>query len=407
MIIIGMTILSLTGAVCAQAAPPRKEFKAHAREVMVDMVVTKKNGQTIQNLRARQIRLWDNGRPQSIQSFRQVSRSVTLPIVRRPAHPGSRAVRLPKINLIALVFDSFGRYQRIMVQRGALAYIQKDLGPYDYAAIIAIYHHVFILQPFTNHHATLLAAVHKATSWKRSYQDFQNYVHAAASYQIITTRNAAGMQGPLDASNPSVDLNIGGAIASFDALNGQIMRENASWRQLPGLLQIIRGLGQARGRKVLIFFTQALAVDSNTSFMYRHIIRSANRHHVSIYLVDPNGPGGDQQTTQNYVAEDLAIAGSGMGSINQNIRYDSPLAVMRGMADDTGGHVIADTNDLAPGLTRVAHDIAFHYELTYVPTHPTPGAHHIRVLIPGHRNWRIDARKDYYIAAHPRRRLTP
>ncbi len=398
-------------ALAAPAQAPRHVFHAQVREVMVDMVVTNQHGKTVRNLQPSQVEVFDNGVRQKLVSFQLVSRSVSL---NYPGGGGGRLstnslnpLKLPKINLIALVFEPLSQFQELLAERGALHFIQHDLQPGDYVAVFDLYHRMIPLQPFTQNRRRLEEAVELATvAQNRSFKNFENFAQQSAEQSQIASNLAipTGAQGQ-PSGGAQADALMAAAVSHLDHDDAVMLREQRTWATLPALLQLVRALGLAHGRKEMVYFTQDLVVDSNSSFIYQHVMRSANRHHVTIYIADPNGPGGDQDNTyqQLQMAASLSLVHSGAVSQReahsfdtiQNARYSNSLAIMRGLADNTGGSVISDTNNLAPGLDRVAQDMEYHYEMTFVPSNPQPGNHLITIQIPAHPNWRIYSRKNY------------
>ncbi|MGH9491333.1 MAG: hypothetical protein ACRD17_12545, partial [Terriglobales bacterium] len=60
------------------AQQPKTTIQRNVNEVMVDLVVTNRHGQTIKNLQPGDLEILDNGQAQKITSFRLVSQSVHL-----------------------------------------------------------------------------------------------------------------------------------------------------------------------------------------------------------------------------------------------------------------------------------------------------------------------------------------
>jgi hypothetical protein len=84
-----------------------------------------------------------------------------------------------------------------------------------------------------------------------------------------------------------------------------------------------------------------------------------------------------------------------------NLRRD-PAVSLRLLADQTGGFLINNTNDLAPGLRRIDEDRRFHYLLTYTPSNSDFRGEwrRIAVKVPG-RNVTVRARSGYLAVRAP------
>jgi len=84
-----------------------------------------------------------------------------------------------------------------------------------------------------------------------------------------------------------------------------------------------------------------------------------------------------------------------------NLRRD-PSVSLRLLADQTGGFLINNTNDLAPGLRRIDDDRRFHYLLSYTPKNNDFDGkwRNITVQVPG-RNVTVRARSGYLAVRSP------
>jgi VWFA-related protein len=119
---------------------------------------------------------------------------------------------------------------------------------------------------------------------------------------------------------------------------------------------------------------------------YRDVIRTAQRHHVVIYPIDPTG-----LTTR------------------RGRRELERMAAFRVMAEDTGVEAIVGTNDFEKGYARIVREMSTYYLLGYYPTinHRDGRFHSIRVRVK-RPNVSVRARKGYYAyETLPARPFTP
>jgi hypothetical protein len=118
--------------------------------------------------------------------------------------------------------------------------------------------------------------------------------------------------------------------------------------------------------------------------MFRSVVSEANRSNVSVYAVDARGlrsasdfdltrtdlrnsaetvrrqvqsRGGRAVTKEDVMAAELAE-----GAITQNVQ-----GMLGALSEDTGGRLIANSNDVRAGLERAMDDMSGYYEITYDP----------------------------------------
>ncbi len=411
-------------------------------EVMVDLVVTDGHGHIVRRLQPDELEVLDNGRRQPIVSFRQVTHSVDLTgsELRRK---GLRAALRPQpFNLTVMVFDRLGNYGRILARNAARFYIEKEMGSRDYTAVYNIQHVLLALQTFTTDKAKLLQAVQAATnSIHGSYGSGESVAAENLQEQSVAEEASAtqaltgvGQGGPPPGA-------VGGLVqAKMDAMMADMLQgaaamkvEDQSWASLTALESIVRVLGQLPGRKELLYFSQNIAVNTNTGFVFRNLVRAANRNHVSIYSIDTAGlttnftmAGGmiegsnpstlttcltcsSEARSLNYSAQvsQQQTRSGGRGKVTtaeakaseamQNIKYSDRLNSMWALADSTGGFLAAYTNNLTPYMREAGEDMHAHYELSYNPPGGLNGAYHtIAIRVPGHPGWHVRARRGYY-----------
>jgi hypothetical protein len=88
-----------------------------------------------------------------------------------------------------------------------------------------------------------------------------------------------------------------------------------------------------------------------------------------------------------------------MKSLERNeelLRFD-PRSGLGQLADETGGFLIHDTNDLSNGLRRISDDMHGYYMLTYVPKNADYNGRFRRINVELKRaNLEVQARKGYY-----------
>ncbi len=398
-------------------------FRKKVNEVMVDMMVTDGHGHPVKNLKATQIRIFDNGRPRRITSLRLVKHSVRL-TKQQWRNAGFRnvppAIYHRRFNLIALVFDSLGAGARMMARRGALHFIRHDLDAGDYAAVFQITGDLEIIQPFTYDKTRLLQAVRLATSlpsrqtihaWKQYDTQEQSVLRTEGTMELASAQRISSQITNLAMESYVMDQEFLADSAYSRARMHQLRR---SWRSLNALHDLIRTLRAFPGRKSLFFFTQALDVNSTTDTYYQHLIGDSNRANITFYTVDASGlsthddllsvargleTATEESKQMQMQPEGMPVTFSqaNLSTIAMNVPFRNQQGILSDLAASTGGAAIMNTNALGPNLDRLAAQALIHYELSFLAAaNSHRRVHKVKLRIPGHRHWHIYLRKRYY-----------
>ena len=149
----------------------------------------------------------------------------------------------------------------------------------------------------------------------------------------------------------------------------QVTREGQGQASLQPLLAIVRALALVQGRKSLLYFSEGLTVPPAVEELFRSTVSAANRANVAFYAFDARGLRVRSPFEETQSALELAAAAS------QDMQSERPAlgidptdmardalrlnrqGVLRDLAESTGGFLVAETNDLRPGLDRVLTDL--------------------------------------------------
>lgn len=418
------------GAAAQVASQPGAIHRA-VNEVMVDLVVTGAHGRIINNLKASQVELFDNGHRRPITSFRRVSHSVHLPeaTLRRL---GVRHLPLNErpqpFNLILFVFGHVTSLGRSLARQSALWFLQHEFVAGDYGAVLDSSAGLHALTPVTTDRAVLERAVEQvsggSSAGRQNVLTAEQAIYQGAGGPDQAMPEAERLQKAQFSATYPVTTSTGAPVpggpglaavrqALAQVINHSTSAANAasSWSSLDALRALDRALGLLRGRKEVVYYTQWLDVNPTTVFLFRAVMHDANRYHVSFYPVDPAGL--TPTSSNNQVANALLRAAHAApmtaqsyyhsaGENIENVTYAGRLTSLRELATATGGFLAARTNDLNPFMAKIADDIHDHYELTYNPgpLSATVAFHAITIKILGHPHWRVRARKGYYVLPH-------
>jgi VWFA-related protein len=118
---------------------------------------------------------------------------------------------------------------------------------------------------------------------------------------------------------------------------------------------------------------------SSLVFMQRDAMRAATRNNVAIYPIDPIGLTADPNAPGRPASRDM-----------------KRLAALRGIAADTGGEAVINTNNFSPAFERIVRANSSYYLLAYRPVvdHRDGKLHTITVRV-RRPNLSVRARKGY------------
>jgi hypothetical protein len=160
-------------------------------------------------------------------------------------------------------------------------------------------------------------------------------------------------------------------------------REAQGQASLQPLLAIAQGLALVQGRKSLLYFSEGLMVPPAVEGAFQATVSAANRANVSVYAFDARGlrvrsPSEEARQALGLATEAALGEQRGGGGFEGVLAADTAndalrlnrQGVLRDLAEGTGGFLVAETNDLRPGLERVVSDLRAYYEVGYAPPDP-------------------------------------
>lgn len=417
--------------------------RIRTNEVNLDIVVKDKKGRRVTDLSARDFEILEDGVTQQIQAFRFVNRE-GVPAspstsnrgpVRTETNPDTSQGASPARSspgVTALVFDRLSLEARSLAQKAGLAYAQEGMAAGDFTGVFRIDQSLTTIQQFTDNSALVKDAVERATSATGS-----SYASGAQRTRDLLDRGSAldrvvqTMQSTAQSQGAGGDT--GGATSSASAAgqaaNDQILlqmeinmlrqfeeleRDQQGFATINGLLAVINPMRNLPGRKTILFFSEGIALPTSAQTKFPAVINAANRANVSIYTVDAAG-----LRTQSGIAEsarelnsivaqrmqqqgrgsDRGSSGPYMKSLERNeelLRFD-PKGALGELANETGGFLIHDTNDLANGLRRISDDMHGYYMLTYVPKNEDYDGRFRRINVKLNKpNLEVQTRRGYY-----------
>jgi len=438
--------LNLSVLNCINGQTPQSQddvVRVRTNEVKLDIVVKDKKGRPVKDLTAADFEVMEDGVKQKIQSFTFVNREAP------PAAPDTRSQDAKEVRpqapanttaptsirtspgITALVFDRLSPEARALAKKAGLAYAQEGMAGGDYTGVFRIDQSLNTIQPFTDNMELLKVAIDSATSATGS-----TYASTAQRARDIADRSLAlGSQidssvsaattagGGRDAAGASAAGQAAGAAAQEQTLLQMEANINASFEALErdqqgfatinGLLAVIQPMRNLPGRKTIIFFSEGLKLPTSVQAKFPSVISAANRANVSIYSIDAGGLRIESSATESarelnsLASQRLQQQGrrgdTGDGPYmkalerNEELLTFDPRSGLGRLADQTGGFLIRDTNDLANGLRRINDDMHGYYLVTYTPRNDDYNGKFRQISVKlNHSNLDVQARKGYY-----------
>src|SRR5271166_2590271 len=289
----------------AQAQPQATDsstpvFKAETRLVLVDTVVTDKQGNYITDLTAKDFKVWEDNKEQPIKSFSVES--------------GSSAPSESHRHYLVLLFDNstMSLSDQALARQAAAKFVEANAGPDRYMAVINFGGTVSVAQNFT-------------ADAERLKQVVRNVKFSGVS------PNAQ----PVEVASLGVPQ-LGNAEANFGART-----------LLLALRSVAKSLASVPGRKSLVLLTTGFPITPNDPDTFERqsellaVISECNRANVAVYPIDVRGltsgitaaPGSAHlETIPDFGAARLVTA-----TLDYDSESDQPAKLVYVQRGGTGG----------------------------------------------------------------------
>ncbi len=368
--------------------------------IQVDAVVTDRGGRHVSDLGPADFEILEDGRPQDITHCSYVPLE-ELAATARPevARLQEQDPRGPIRRSMVMVVDDLSLTFRSMVTaRQALArFVDEQMQPGDFVAILQTGAGSGAIQQFTSDKRLLRAAIARL----RFNLAARGPIRPFASLEGTGGGNATA--GGSGAGGAAVAV-VAGQMNAFAAASERQRQLHLAMGTLEALQSMLRGLQPMPGRKSLVFLSEGLVQSDrwgDRSEFYerlRAVTDLANRAAVVLYAINPAG-----LETLGDTAE-AKSPDSGQAKLRAAEEARGPLSTL---AEDTGGLLVTDNNDVSGALRDVVEDQSGYYLIGYRPDESLfkpdkagPKYHEIQVKVrrPG---LRVRSRKGFYAVASP------
>jgi VWFA-related protein len=362
-------------------------FRTGTTAVLLDIVVRDKHGRPVRDLRQDEVTVLEDGAPREVKAFRLVEGAPADGGLSMPGSGVAQPDPLRRVTLVSLVFDHLGQNARKLAQKAAQDYLKKPLPTGQWVAVFSLDNRLHMLQDFSRNVGALSAAVDHATTTV-AREDAVPLPGAtreqARPVQYGQATNGDANVNPANAGEDAVAQQMREMTEQMQALATNIETAQRGHATFYPLMALAKAQGGLEGRKAILLFSEGLQVPSSVEEVFQATISEANRANVSVYAIDSRGLDTSRDLEAAGAALDkagrvsqqaMAKRGAGGTSMDEVQNDDlvlssfksSTQSVLRELAEDTGGALIANTNDLGKGLDRVTADLASYYEIAYAP----------------------------------------
>jgi VWFA-related protein len=382
-------------------------------EVVLDVVVRDKKGRSVKDLVPAEFQVYEDGVKQKIESFRLYQREAGRETPPAPADSGKGEPRktatgpaiatarspFEGVSVVALVFDRLSPNARELAHKAAVSYVTETFKPDDLGGVFSIDLALHVVQPYTNDASLLakaldLAASLSSNTFSSSAAQARQQMDQAGKLQDqmdASAASAAGAGGQSGGSAAAASIGQAAAAQALAQMNANMLntfemleRNEQGYATTNALLSIINPLGNVPGRKAVIFFSEGLSIPPAVERRFRAVVNAANRANVTFYPIDAAGlratsvrletsdelKGLSDQRSRQVATGREDRSGRPMSAVmerNENLLRVDPESGLGQLADQTGGFLIRDTNNLSAGLLHIDEDMRSHYVLTYIP----------------------------------------
>lgn len=421
-------------------APQTAQFSADATAILVDVVVRDKRGHPIVQLSKDDFEVLEDGVPQKVGSFTAVSRATGIGIRVREKPRGGTTVTAPDLldqsdvpadgstanpTTSALVFDALTPEGLALAQRAALNELPMNGSTGARLAVFASEPVLRLLQPYTDDVGRVRQAVQRVSAAGSSRGEAAADRRAALSDRMRQLDAVSGVIGLesgaafLTGGNNTtlaqsiVEMQMAQLEMRMSRTSEDLDRDHRGSGTIAALMTIIRSLAEENGRKTLVYFSEGLPASPALQAKMDAIVSAANRANVSVYTIDVAGLRaestlqGTRREVEMAAEERLRQSASSRDPTSgpltrivertEDLLRLDPQSGLARIAEDTGGFLIRDTNDLSNAFRRIDEDARFHYELTYSPSNQSFDGKFRRIEIRVKRDGaQVFSRKGYF-----------
>ncbi|HEV2799945.1 MAG TPA: VWA domain-containing protein [Pyrinomonadaceae bacterium] len=394
--------------------------------VQTDVSVVDKKGQFVSGLQREQFELKIDGRVQPVLFFEHITAGSASESARIAAARGETATMAARSPLSpfergrAVVFfvdDLHLSAEGIARARELINnFIEREMTPGMQALVASANGQIGFLQQFTNDRAVLRAAASRLRPLSRAALDSERPQMSGYQAQMIDRGDPGLLEyminQTLAANFERYDDPNARRIAELNVVNRarRIRRQAAqlSGATIASLESVVRARSPYGGRPTLFFISEGFAIDTQEADINRKITRVmelAARNGTVVYTLYSRGLTVGMQDASSSAVADL-MGGEAHRGYNPSAELSATQEVLRGLAEDTGGRAIINTNALDQAIARTLDETANYYLLAWRPEgvevrDGSPRFRKIEISVKGRPDLSVRLRRGFLAASSP------
>ena len=406
--------LLLIALVCANAPaqttqkPQDDVVRVYTELVQTDVMVFDKSGKFVKDLKADNFELRVDGKPREIQSFEQISagsneesqlaaaRGATSVNLKRPV-PLDRG-RIVFFYVDDLHMDTAGMQA---TRKTITAFIEKEMGQNDQAAITSASGQIGFLQQLTTDRLVLRTALDRLKPKNFDTHDAARPPMNEYQAILIERRDPDVLEIFIDEmlrQNPGMSREQADAMLQSRASALLAYTATLTRNSLLGLKTLVKNARNLPGRKVVFLLSGGFQIHNQRGDLttdMRDITDLAAKSGVVIYSMDTRG----LVASLTDASSDTIYDPSGrMDRATHSELWESQNG-MNALAADTGGKAIFNTNDLRQGLAPALKETSNYYLIAWKPdaeSQKQSRFRNVEVKLLNHPDYTVRVRKGYF-----------
>lgn len=417
----------------ATTTPPQDDpaddvLRVSTSLVQTDVSVVDKKGQFIEGLQRDQFDLKVDGKVQPILFFERITAGSAVESARIAAARGEKLdARAPAAtslfergrSVVFFVDDLHLSPEGISRARELINnFINKEMSPGIQALVASASGQIGFLQQFTNDRMVLRAAASRIRYVSQAALDSQRPTMSGYQAEMIDRGDRDLFEYMV---NQTLDENRqpyndpGARMTAEIVVRNRARNLRRQSAQLSGatiasLESVVRARNPFGGRQTLFYISEGFTLDTQEADINRKMQRVADaaaRTGTVIYSLYSRGLAVGMIDASSSAGADLADISSGTAfrGYNPSTELSATQEVLRGLAEDTGGRAIINTNALNTAISQTLNETANYYLLAWRPEglevkDGAPRFRKIQISVKGRPDLSVRVRRGF-LAASP------
>jgi VWFA-related protein len=406
--IAGIAALWMTLTEGTLPAQERPTFRSTTALVTVDAVILDTDGNFATGLRAGDLELFEDGKPQKIQQFYMV----THELARRTDVSAESAAAAEHVEhrVFVMLFDEahLANDSLMRVKRGAERFISELMGPGDVGGVFL--NGGMYKGRLTSSKAELIEAVHAV---KPAFDNRQALLAPFREFpripsEVDASRIADGARELVDEIGVKAcnefprECQLAGGVQQVENLIQQKARlyvrqaRMLTTRTIQNLQTVARGLSRFPGRKTVVFMSEGFFVEESRGTLEK-VAGQLARSGTAIYSVDGRGLVNGSSPNPDVLSTARARA------TTFDTGEDGPTI----LTANTGGFMVRNTDDMSRAFGMIVRDTSTYYVIGYQPENSAMDGKFRKIELKSHvAGLKIRARKGYAAVTLPPQDIT-